>query len=199
MEQRADEAVAQQTPTVGEALAASSSAGLVGTKAAEVEANNVQVLDEAAEADPARERAEERAFCTRLRVTYYEDAKQLFEFMRKEVVPGQKVLIFVDACTSKARIIGALLYAAVLLCKPLQAMNADNAAIALMASVGRRLDILSYVDAQLHSKFPNMAHFIVLLSHGQVQSSRKLPRYLRLSATTSAIPASASVPALVDW
>jgi len=191
-------------PAAGsEAAAGASAAGASGSAAADADlgagaprsdgALHVDIAGEGGtEFDPARLTAERKAEGHVASVTFY--TPDQLEHLHRAILPAQKVAIFIDAPTSKTRIINELIGKASKITRKLDEMNGDNANVSVRVNVGRRLDVLSSIDAAMRGAFPSYNCFSLLLTFGPKQTVMQKPRYLFVAISTAAMPRSKSVP-----
>jgi hypothetical protein len=142
------------------------------------------------EIDPARELATAKAELAMSSLTRYDTWQQLGNSLASVVMPSAKVMFFVDAPTSKPKVVVALLDKVAQLSKSLPTKRFKVA-----VSAGTRLDLVSSVFSKMSLSFPTLQIYNVQLSHGARQHQKRRPSYLLL-----AVPADSQdeVPAAVS-
>ncbi len=114
------------------------------------------------EVDPLREKTDNKVVAAMGSLNYYSSIQALTESIAGIVMPTQKVLVLIDAPTSKVKVLSALLDKTAALVKTLTTKR-----IKIVTTVGSRLDLNSAIYNKCHVDFPTMSHHVVSLTHGR--------------------------------
>jgi hypothetical protein len=106
------------------------------------------------------------------------------------IMPSAKVMFFVDAPTSKPKVVVGLLDKVLALSKSLPTKK-----FKVVVSAGTRLDLVSAVWSKMSLCFPTLQIYNVQLSHGTRQHQKRRPSYLLLAVASDSqdeVPAAVS-------
>ncbi len=151
------------TPSPAPADAEATAADEVGT--------SMMVLtgDEAPEEDPIRARAKTLASQELSHISVHSDVDAFTAAWRQRFCPEQKVIYYVDAPTSKHKVLSDTI-------KLVESLSSGGRC-GVFIPVGRRFDLLAAVMQMVKRSFAKHACFMVQCDTGALQSARTLPTY----------------------
>jgi len=140
------------------------------------------------EFDPVKEAATRKTDAALQRFNVYASFDEMLKLLPGVILPSQKVLFFVDAPTSKTKIICELVDQVAALS---QAVSSSK--VRVLIPVGRRLDIVLAVDNTTKINMPKHESYWIQLTPGDTQSSRRKPESMQYlvpaaDAKTMSIP-----------
>lgn len=166
----------------------------------EVSASDAAVADMAArhhtgvaieEADPVADVVEKKVEAALFRMHFHDTPAALANALALEALPSHKVLVLVDAQTSKARVGVKLVEAAASIMAILPGTKR------LIVTAGPRLDYLLALGNKAKVVCASMQHFTVQLAAGTTQQGNRRPAYMHFAHDADyASPVPTSINAL---
>ena len=134
------------------------------------------------EEDPLHGEALKKTDAFLARVNFYESEYHLLDQLKSSVQAQQRLVILVDAPTSKVMVPCALLDRVVTVVNAVKTQR-----ITIMAFAGPRLDLLSALATKLKISLPLMSSYTVQLTSGSHQKFRSPPSFVQLLVTKASI------------
>ncbi len=145
------------------------------------------------EQDPVLEEAKRLTEITLDRVTLYGEAAKMEGDIAAQVGDGQKVLVLVDAPTSKPKVVLSLLETVGGLVKSLATQR-----VRVLMTASSRLDLLLAGVNKMQTTFGDGSHFTVQLVRAAKQRLRLKPAYVQLMVRKAAGGPAADIPNSID-
>ena len=178
------DALEASSPPAGDALEASSGSGSneVGTL----------VIGAEDEVDPFEEVACAKTDMALTKLSYYESGNALLKTLPTVVMPSHRLVVMIDAPTSKAQIVVKLIDSAAATVKASPCKNWK-----VVVSVGSRPDLFACVNSKMGQAFPKTWVVNIQLTSGDKQNKRRKPAFLVVAVPPDSLEEMPySVPAL---
>ncbi len=120
------------------------------------------------EVDEVRVQADAKTDVAMTRINYYKHDEGMISGLKSLVMPGSKVMIHIDAPTSKQSVVSKLVDKVEALVKLLPTRK-----LKIVVTTGSRVDILSNTYNKLQLAFPSMQVYWVSLTHGDKQHKKR--------------------------
>jgi hypothetical protein len=131
--------------------------------------------------DTARSAAEAKVSSALSRIHYYTDLPELATVLSRQIVASEKIIIFVDASTSKVRVpLGVLDKVSKFLqvhghsAPPARAGTPLR--VRMLIPMGNRMDVAVALQKKLDTEFPTLETFIIQVTCGPQQGLKKRPQ-----------------------
>ena len=144
------------------------------------------------EVDPLDEKAKGKTDMALTKLSYYDSGDDMLKILPSVVMPSHRVLVLIDAPTSKSKVVVKLIDQAA---ATLKCLSSKQCKVAV--SVGNRPDLFAAVNSKLELAFPKSNTFNIQLISGDKQSKRRKPAFLVVSLPSDSLEEMpTSIPAL---